>query len=118
MWVFDLPRLWLRSIFLSNPARCTAARRGGHAPRSEIEPLEERNLLAGTGLAGAYFARTNHTLAKFSRVDATLNLHWASGTPLASLGTDGFSVRLDSSEFHRNVQHLRQDLRRLAALGA
>jgi lysophospholipase L1-like esterase/chitodextrinase len=59
-----------------------------------IEPLEGRTLLAsGTGLAGAYFARTNHTLAKFSRTDARIDLAWPGGTPHHKLGTDGFSVR-------------------------
>jgi chitodextrinase/lysophospholipase L1-like esterase len=48
----------------------------------------------GTGLAGAYFARTNLTLDKFARVDSTINFNWASAhTPAKSLGTDGFSVR-------------------------
>ncbi len=58
-----------------------------------LEPLEGRKLLAGSGLASAYFARTNLTAPKFSRVDSTVNFEWAGGTPAASLGTDGFSTR-------------------------
>src|SRR5262245_1051921 len=49
--------------------------------------------MAGAGLAAAYFARTNLTLAKYSEVDPTVDFAWPSGTPNASLGLDGFSVR-------------------------
>lgn len=58
-----------------------------------IQSLENRTLLAGDGLAGAYFARTNVTLARFSEVDPAIDFAWDGGTPAASLGTDGFSVR-------------------------
>jgi chitodextrinase/lysophospholipase L1-like esterase len=58
-----------------------------------MDALENRTLFAGTGLAGAYFARTNLTLQKFARVDSTVDFHWDGGTPARSLGTDGFSVR-------------------------
>lgn len=61
--------------------------------RCATEPLEGRTLLAGSGLAGAYFARTNLTLSRFARVDAGINFQWSGGTPASSLGTDGFSVR-------------------------
>jgi chitodextrinase len=67
-----------------------------HAPAAlspRFEPLETRVLLAGDGLAGAYFARTNHTADKFARLDQTVDFDWLSGTPAKSLGTDGFSVR-------------------------
>jgi chitodextrinase/lysophospholipase L1-like esterase len=73
--------------------------RGQNAQRSvkispaAFEPLESRDLFAGAGLAGAYFARTNQTLAKFARADATINFAWSGGTPASSLGTDGFSTR-------------------------
>lgn len=50
-------------------------------------------MAVGTGLAGAYFARTNLTLAKVSRVDSTINFDWANGTPSSKLGNDGFSAR-------------------------
>src|SRR5215475_10927479 len=71
----------------SKPVQSTALR--------VVEPLEGRALLSvGTGLAGAYFARTNLTLDKFARVDSTINFNWASAhTAAKSLGTDGFSVR-------------------------
>src|SRR3954470_11761607 len=58
-----------------------------------IEPLEPRALLAGSGLAGAYFARTNFTLTKFARPDAGIDFGWTGGTAAKSLGTDGFSTR-------------------------
>lgn len=58
-----------------------------------FERLEGRTLLAGGGLAGAYYARTNHTLVKFSQTDPFIDFTWAGGTPAKSLGTDGFSVR-------------------------
>lgn len=69
------------------------ARDGGSAPSFRLETLEDRRLLAGAGLAGAYFARTNLTLAKYSQADAAIDFVWPSGTPHAALGTDGFSVR-------------------------
>lgn len=49
--------------------------------------------MAGAGLAGAYFARTNLTLARYSQADAAIDMAWTGSTPHASLGTDGFSVR-------------------------
>jgi chitodextrinase/lysophospholipase L1-like esterase len=61
--------------------------------RTAIEPLERRQLLAGSGIAGAYFARTNLTLTKFAREDPVINFKWDGGTAAKSLGTDGFSAR-------------------------
>lgn len=63
------------------------------APVFIFQPLEGRQLLAANGLAGAYFARTNLTLAKYSELDPAIDLSWTGGTPNALLGTDGFSVR-------------------------
>lgn len=54
-------------------------------------------LLAGSGLAGAYFAKTNLTDIKLARKDATVNFRWTSGTAASSLGTDGFSTRWSGS---------------------
>lgn len=62
-------------------------------PPMMLEGLEGRTLFAGTGLAAAYFARTNLTLAKYSELDPAVNFNWTGGTPAAVLGTDGFSVR-------------------------
>src|SRR5689334_17233919 len=59
-----------------------------------VESLESRALFStGTGLAAAYFSRTNHTLDKFARTDSVIDFEWAGNTPAKSLGTDGFSVR-------------------------
>jgi chitodextrinase len=63
------------------------------AVAATVEHLECRTLLAGTGIAAAYFARSNLTAVKFSRTDSVIDFAWAGGTPAASLGTDGFSTR-------------------------
>ena len=48
----------------------------------------------GTGLTGDYFTANNFTGTKTSRVDATVNFDWGTGSPgFGGLGTDNFSIR-------------------------
>jgi len=46
-----------------------------------------------TGLFAEYFDSLDLTNLKLTRVDATVNYDWGSGTPDPVLGTDGFSIR-------------------------
>lgn len=49
---------------------------------------------AGTGLTGDYFAATNFTGTKNSRVDATVDFNWGTSSPgFGGLGTNNFSIR-------------------------
>ncbi|MGH7179435.1 MAG: PA14 domain-containing protein, partial [Tepidisphaeraceae bacterium] len=57
-----------------------------------LELLERRSLLAGNGLAAAYFARTDLTATRLARNDATIDFDWAQ-PPSTKLGDDGYSVR-------------------------
>jgi beta-glucanase (GH16 family) len=47
----------------------------------------------GTGLAGEYFDNADLTNLKVTRVDATVNFNWGTGSPDPSIGPDTFSVR-------------------------
>src|SRR6185295_1420017 len=47
----------------------------------------------GTGLSGQYFDNMDFTAPKLTRIDATVNFDWGSGSPDASIGVDTFSVR-------------------------
>jgi hypothetical protein len=47
----------------------------------------------GTGLLGDYFDNPDLTSQKLSRTDGVVNFDWGSGSPDASIGADGFSVR-------------------------
>ena len=48
----------------------------------------------GTGLAGDYFATTNFSGTKTTRVDTTVNFDWGTGSPgFGGLGSNNFSVR-------------------------
>jgi hypothetical protein len=47
----------------------------------------------GTGLLGDYFDNIDLTNQKLSRTDGVVNFDWGSGSPDASIGADGFSVR-------------------------
>src|SRR3954468_13749784 len=57
-----------------------------------LELLEGRRLLA-TGLTGEYFDNMDFTGTKVIRVDPTINFNWGTGTPVAGIGADTFSVR-------------------------
>jgi len=48
---------------------------------------------SGTGLRGDYFDNSDFTAQKMSRVDATVNFDWSTGSPDATIGADTFSVR-------------------------
>ena len=49
---------------------------------------------AGTGLTGDYYATSDFTGTKSTRVDATVNFDWAAGSPgFGGLGTNNYSVR-------------------------
>lgn len=64
------------------------------AATGAVEVLEGRVLLAGSGLAGAYFNNANLSgTAAGTRIDKTVNFVW-SGTPgVSGVGADNFSVR-------------------------
>jgi len=47
----------------------------------------------GTGLQGDYYDNMDFTAFVLSRVDATVNFDWGSGSPDPSIGADTFSVR-------------------------
>jgi chitodextrinase len=48
---------------------------------------------AGTGWAGAYFANTTLSGASIGRLDPTVNFSWGTGSPIAGIAADNFSVR-------------------------
>jgi len=48
---------------------------------------------AGTGLTGDYYDNIDFTSYVLTRVDATVNFNWGSGSPDPSIGADTFSVR-------------------------
>ncbi|MHC4739603.1 MAG: PA14 domain-containing protein, partial [Planctomycetota bacterium] len=48
---------------------------------------------AGTGLTGDYYDNMDFTSFVLTRVDATVNFNWGSGSPDPSIGADTFSVR-------------------------
>jgi regulation of enolase protein 1 (concanavalin A-like superfamily) len=48
---------------------------------------------AGTGLVGDYFDNSNFTGTMITRTDATVNFDWGSGSPMAGIAADTFSVR-------------------------
>ena len=47
----------------------------------------------GTGLTGDYYDNMDFTSYVLTRVDATVNFNWASGSPDPSIGEETFSVR-------------------------
>jgi len=48
---------------------------------------------AGTGLTGDYYDNIDFTAFVLTRVDATVNFNWGTGSPDPSIGVDTFSVR-------------------------
>jgi chitodextrinase/lysophospholipase L1-like esterase len=56
-----------------------------------IEPLEPRALLAGSGLAGAYFDRPDLSVTKAARIDSRVNFDF-NAEPVPGVGND-FSAR-------------------------
>jgi GH43 family beta-xylosidase len=62
--------------------------------RFQLEFLEPRQLLAGNGLMGEYFASNDLTSERFWRTDPNINFDFGSSSPLPShLQNDGFSIR-------------------------
>ena len=55
-----------------------------HRPRTLIEVLESRKLLAGSGLQGEYFNNSDLTSPAFTRSDATVNFAWQNSAPASS----------------------------------
>ncbi|HUW83262.1 MAG TPA: Calx-beta domain-containing protein, partial [Phycisphaerae bacterium] len=47
----------------------------------------------GTGLTGEYYDNIDFTALTLTRVDATVNFNWGSGSPDPSMGADTFSIR-------------------------
>lgn len=56
--------------------------------------FDQTALSTGTGLRAEYFNNTTLTApVAATRVDATVNFNWASGSPASGVGTDRFSAR-------------------------
>ena len=47
----------------------------------------------GTGLQGQYYDNSDFTYLKLTRIDATVNFNWGTGSPHSSIGANTFSVR-------------------------
>jgi PKD repeat protein len=69
------------------------SRRPQHAFRPRPELLEDRCLLAGTGLYAEYYDNIDFTSLKLTRANEAVNFNWGSGSPNPSIGSDTFSVR-------------------------
>src|SRR5690348_8381210 len=64
------------------------------AANSALEGLEGRVLLAGSGLAGAYFNNANLSGSPVAtRIDKTVNFAWSGSPGVSGIGADNFSVR-------------------------
>src|SRR5262249_2210756 len=47
----------------------------------------------GTGLRGRYYNNRNFTGLFMTRIDATVNFDWGTGSPAAGMGADTYSIR-------------------------
>jgi hypothetical protein len=64
------------------------------AAEGAVEALEGRMMLAGSGLAGAYFNNTGLSgTAVATRIDKTVNFNWSGSPGVSGIGADNFSVR-------------------------
>jgi hypothetical protein len=86
--MFGLP------IFRHRHVRHRALSRGvaARSHRSLIEPLEQRTLLAGNGLSGAYFDTPDLTGKVLARTDQQVSFDWNTGAPVSGVGSD-YTVR-------------------------
>lgn len=62
-------------------------------PLTISEPLEQRLLLAGSGLSATYYDNIDFTGASATRVDPQVNFNWSTGSPDSRIGPDTFSAR-------------------------
>ncbi|HUW82310.1 MAG TPA: Calx-beta domain-containing protein, partial [Phycisphaerae bacterium] len=75
-------------VTLSNPSNATLGANTVHT-----YTILDNDVAGGTGLTGAYYDNIDFTAFALSRVDATVNFNWGSGSPDPSMGADTFSVR-------------------------
>ena len=62
--------------------------------RRVLQRLEDRHLLAGNGLLGQYYNTDDfQSPVDLTRIDALVDFTWGTGSPDASVTSDGFSVR-------------------------
>jgi chitodextrinase len=62
-------------------------------PSVFAEPLEERKLLAGSGLSGTYYDNMDFTGASITRVDPVVDFNWVQGSPDYHIQPDTFSAK-------------------------
>jgi hypothetical protein len=72
----------------TRPTRLPSA--AARPPRA-VEPLEQRQLLSG--LTATYYDNPDFTGASVTRLDATVNFDWKSGSPDPRIGPDSFSAQ-------------------------
>jgi unsaturated chondroitin disaccharide hydrolase len=60
---------------------------------ASVELLENRRLLASSGLQSVYYDDLNFVGASVARVDRAIDMNWGTGKPVSSIGADTFSVR-------------------------
>ena len=58
-----------------------------------FEPLEPRQMLDGEGLTGRYYDAAEFTSLKATRVDATVDFDWGTGSPATGVAATTYSVR-------------------------
>ncbi|HUW82308.1 MAG TPA: Calx-beta domain-containing protein, partial [Phycisphaerae bacterium] len=75
-------------VTLSNPSNATLGANTVHT-----YTILDNDVAGGTGLTGAYYDNIDFTAFALSRVDATVNFNWGSGSPDPSIGADTFSIR-------------------------
>lgn len=65
------------------------------APRTALVTIDDNDSIQGTGdgLRAEYFNNRNLTDRVFTRIDATVNNNWASGSPDSRIDANTFSVR-------------------------
>lgn len=110
-----VPRIRNRKVRTLAPASATATPKSAAAAKpaatptrapitpltsaaiAAIETMESRTLLSGNGLAATYFNNADLTGSTASRVDATVNFDWGTGSPTSAIGADTFSARWTGS---------------------
>ncbi|HUW81944.1 MAG TPA: Calx-beta domain-containing protein, partial [Phycisphaerae bacterium] len=75
-------------VTLSNPGNGTLGTNTVHT-----YTILDNDVGTGTGLTGAYYDNIDFTAFALSRVDATVNFNWGTGSPDPSIGVDTFSIR-------------------------
>jgi hypothetical protein len=86
-----IQRLFRRTPHATVPP--ASAPREQDARKPMIESVESRLHLSGNGLLATYFNNADLTGSSFSRIDATVNFDWGTGSPNAAIGADTFSAR-------------------------